>query len=221
MSFSNDNSLLKIQHIPGLTMLNCPEMQAALEIHLPDLPRTLHFAIINRHSDYITQASLLENEARQAEDEAASVANHAAMLGHSHDTTVMEEIKSYHEIAQLLRQMRVCCVQKIKVLETDTIREISNFFNQDDVERAFLEAVCETDPGIRETMCTVWRHLDFESVMMLRLQLVWALIEKDRQAERVLGSLGMVVNGLAIDQGEEDMMMALDVLMGKMKVEMG
>lgn len=202
-------------------MLNRPEMQAALQTRLPDLPRTLHSAIVNRCSDYITQASLLENEARQAEDEAASVTNHAAMLGHSHDTTVMEEIKSYHEIAQLLRQMRVCCVQKIKVLETGTIYQMSHFVNQDDAERAFLEAVCERDPGIRETMCTVWRHLEFESVMMLRLQLVWALIEKDRQAERVLGSLGMVVNGLVIDEGEEDTMMALDVLMGKMKVDMG
>ena len=221
MSFSNDKSLFEIQYIPGLTVLTCPEMEAALETRLPDLPREVHVAIVNRHSEYITQATLLENEARHVEDKGASVAHHAAMLGCSDDTTVAEDVEMHHESAQILRQMRMCCVQKIRILETGTMDEISQFFDDHDSDRALLEDVCYRDPGIKETMIKAWPHLQFESIRMLRLQLIWGLIEKDRKAELLLQGLGMGLTGMDIDGKEKEEMTSLDLLMGKMKVEVG
>ena len=219
MSLPNDNSLYKIVHIPGLTILTSPEMQAALEARLPGLPPTLYLAIVNRHSDLMTQATLLENEARGDEDEAAR----SATFGVVEDCPdeMAEEIDYLRDKLQLLRQMRVCCVQKIKVLETGTIDEISQFFQQDDAERNFLETVLQQAPDIKETMMETWPHLEFEGVRMLRLQLIWRLVEKDRTADCMLCDLGINLRSMDIVGKEKEEMASLDLMMGKMKVEAG
>ena len=219
MSSLDDSSLYKSVHIPGLTILTSLEMQAALEARLPGLPPKLYLIIVTRHSDLMTQATLLENEARGDEDEAA----HSAKFGVVEDCPdeMAGEVDYLRDKVELLRQMRVCCVQKIKVLETGSIDEILQFFQQDDAERSFLETVCQQDPGIKENMTEVWPHLEFEGVRMLRLQLIWGLVEKDRTADCMLYDLGINLTSMDIVGKEREEMASLDLMMGKMKVEVG
>jgi hypothetical protein len=115
------------------------------------------------------------------------------------------DVQMHNNTIKTLRDMRAICMSRIQIFETGTLAQLEELLETDEADDDTVNQLHAKDERTQQHLAGLWSHLTNDWERMMRLRLIWLLVNSNRTRHREVDALVEDLDSMGIaDDGQSN-----------------